>query len=110
MTLVELIIAIIILTVGMLGLAGVSTTVLRQMRGGSNQTIAAGIAQTRFEQLEGRACSEIISGTATTRGMTETWLVAPVGLRAMSVIDTVRFLGLRGQTSVGIHTVVSCQP
>jgi Tfp pilus assembly protein PilV len=110
MSLVELIIAIIILTVGMLGLAGVSTVVLKQMRGGSNQTIAASIAQTRFERFEGRRCSEITGGTATTRGMTETWVVAPVGTRAMSVRDTVTFLGIRGQARVGIQTVVSCEP
>lgn len=110
MSLVELIIAIIILTVGILGLAGVSTVVLRQMRGGSNQTIAASIAQTRFEQFEGRPCSEITAGSATTRGMSETWVVAPIGIRAMSVRDTVRFLGIRGQSTIGIYTVVSCQP
>lgn len=110
MSLVELIIAIIILAVGMLGLAGVSIAVLRQMRGGSNQTIAASIAHSRFEQFEGRPCAEITGGTATTRGMTETWVVEPVGIRAMSVRDTVRFQGLRGTASIGIHTVVSCQP
>lgn len=110
MGLVELIVGIVILTVGMLGLAGVSTAVLRQMRGGVNQTIAASIAQARFERFEAMPCASITSGSATTRGMQETWTVAPVGQRAMAVRDTVAFMGLRSQSKVGIYTVVSCQP
>ena len=112
MSLVELIVGVVVLTVGMLGLAGVSAVVLRQMRGGANQTIAATIAQTRFESLEGKPCASITSGSATQRGMTETWTVAPVGIRGMTVRDTVVFQGLNSKvkSKVGLTTVVSCTP
>lgn len=109
-TLVELIVAMLMLTIGLLGLAGVGAVVLKQMKGGTHQTIAASIAQSRFEQFEGDACSSIVGGTATVRGMSETWTVAAVGLRAKTVRDTVTFAASNGTRKVGIHTVVACTP
>ena len=104
----ELIVAMLMLTIGLLGLAGVGAVVLKQMKGGMYQTIAASIAQSRFEQLEGDACTTIISGSATVRGMTERWTVGTLGVRAKSVRDTVTFVGTNGTKKVGIHTVVAC--
>ena len=111
MSLVELIVGIIVLTVGMLGLAGVSTVVLRQMNGSANQTVATTLVQSRFEKLEGRPCASIAGGTATTRGVTETWTTSAVGSRGKRIVSTVRFSGLRGAASeVDFETVVSCTP
>lgn len=108
-TLVELIVAMLMLTIGLLGLAGVGAVVLKQMKGGTYQTIAASIAQSRFEQFEGDPCASIVSGTASVRGMTETWTATAVGLRAKTIRDTVSFVGTKGLTKkVGIHTVVAC--
>lgn len=109
-TLVELIVAMLMLTIGLLGLAGVGAVVLKQMKGGTHQTIAASIAQSRFEQFEGDACSTITGGSATIRNMREAWTVAPVGIRAMTIRDSVTFSGTQGTRKVGIHTVVSCVP
>lgn len=107
-TIVELIVAMLMLTIGLLGLAGVGAVVLKQMKGGTYQTIAASIAQSRFEQLEGDPCTSITSGSATVRGMAETWTVADLGLRAKTVYDTVAFESSSGTKKVGIHTVVAC--
>lgn len=109
-TLVELIVAMLMLTIGLLGLAGVGGVVLKQMSSGTYQTIAASIAQSRFEQLEGDACTGIVSGTATVRGLSEKWTVAALGLRAKTVYDTVTIVSSKGVKKVGIHTVVSCLP
>jgi len=109
-TLVELIVAMLMLTIGLLGLAGVGAVVLKQMKSGTYQTIAASIAQSRFEQMEGDPCASIASGSATVRGMSETWTVSALGIRAKSVHDTVRFAGTSGTKKVGIHTVVACTP
>lgn len=109
-TLVELIVAMLMLTIGLLGLAGVGAVVLKQMKGGTHQTIAASIAQSRFEQFEGDPCSSIVGGTATVRGMQESWTVAAVGLRAKTIRDTVTFAASNGTRKVGIHTVVACTP
>ncbi len=107
-TLVELIVAMLMLTIGLLGLAGVGAVVLKQMKGGTYQTIAASIAQSRFEQFEGDPCASIASGSATVRGMTETWTASSLGLRAKAVQVTVTFAGTSGTKKVGIHTVVAC--
>lgn len=107
-TLVELIVAMLMLTIGLLGLAGVGAVVLKQMKGGTYQTIAASIAQSRFEQFEGDPCASIASGSATVRGMTEAWTASSLGLRAKAVRDTVTFVGTSGTKKVGIHTVVAC--
>lgn len=109
-TIVELIVAMLMLTIGLLGLAGVGAVVLKQMKGGTYQTIAASIAQSRFEQLEGDPCASITSGSATVRGMAETWTVTDLGLRAKTVYDTVAFESSTGTRKVGIHTVVACTP
>lgn len=109
-TLVELIVAMLMLTIGLLGLAGVGAVVLKQMKGGTYQTIAASIAQSRFEQFEGDPCSTIASGSATVRGMQEKWTVSAMGMRAKAIRDTVTFVGTSGTKKVGIHTVVSCTP
>jgi type IV pilus assembly protein PilV len=109
-TIVELIVAMLMLTIGLLGLAGVGGVVLKQMQGGTYQTIAASIAQSRFEQLEGDPCISIIGGTATVRGMTEKWTVTALGMRAKTVYDTVTYVSSAGTKKVGIHTVVACTP
>jgi prepilin-type N-terminal cleavage/methylation domain-containing protein len=109
-TIVELIVAMLMLTIGLLGLAGVGAVVLKQMRGGTYQTVAASIAQSRFEQFEGDPCSSIVSGSATVRGMDETWTASALGTRARAIQDTVTFVGTSGTRKVGIHTVVACTP
>ena len=77
-TLVELIVAILILSVGLLGMASTSAVVLRQMSGGAKQSIAAAVAQSRMEILRANRCGTATSGTATTRGLSESWTVTPL--------------------------------
>jgi hypothetical protein len=91
----ELIVAIVILSIGLLGLAASSGIVMRMIGGGSHQTVAANVALARFELLRGLSCGRIASGSATTRNVRESWLVAPVGPvatpRAMDVRLTITF-------------------
>ena len=72
-TLVELIAAIIILVVGVLGLASTAAVVMRQITGSSMQTRAAVVAQSRFERLRSVNCAAAVAGTASANGITETW-------------------------------------
>ncbi len=109
-TLVELIVAMLLLTIGLLGLAGVGGVVLKQMNGGSAQTVATSIAQSRFEELEGDPCVAIVGGSGTVRGMSEKWTVGALGLRAKTVYDTVTVITKADTSKIGIHTVVSCVP
>lgn len=96
-TLVELMVAIIIMTVGVLGLASTSAVVARMVGGGGQQTIAANVASSRFERLHSVQCSAITSGSATTRGMTEHWHASFVAGKLYSVIDTVTYTAADGR-------------
>lgn len=82
MTLVELMVAIFILSVALLGLAGMAATVTRQLTNGGSQTIAAMLVQSRFDSLSSIApCTNIVGagatkkGSATRRGVTESWVI-----------------------------------
>jgi prepilin-type N-terminal cleavage/methylation domain-containing protein len=94
-TIMELIVAIVILSIGLLGLAATSGIVMRLIGGGSHQIVAANVALSRFEQLRGLSCGRIAGGSVTTRNVRESWSVTPVGPvaapRAMDVRLTVTY-------------------
>jgi prepilin-type N-terminal cleavage/methylation domain-containing protein len=94
-TVMELLVAIVILSIGLLGLAATSGTVMRLIGGGSHQTVAANVALARFEQMRGLSCGRITAGSAQSRNVQETWTVAPVGPvaapRAMDVRLTITY-------------------
>lgn len=87
-TLVELIVAIIILVVGVLGLASAAAVVMRQITGSSFQNRAAAIASSRFERLRAVPCANAAAGTATVGGVTERWTVQMLN-RSMLLTDVV---------------------
>ena len=99
MTLVELMVALFVLGVALLGMAGFSMQVTRQLAGGGRQTVAATIVQSRLDSLSSIApCRTIIAngatstGTLTTRGVRESWVIAD-GNNVIYITDTVTFRG-----------------
>lgn len=79
-TIVEVIISIIMITIGVFGLLGSAASISTQMGGGVRQTVAASIAQSRIDSLSSLACAQlavagVASGTSTKRGVKETWSV-----------------------------------
>lgn len=113
-TLVELIVAIMILTVGVLGLASTAAVVSRQTGGGTQQTIAANIASSRFERLRGRSCSAIVAWTApdpAMPGIEERGNpTKPASNNLRPVIDSVRYTAGGGRKSQWLvfNTLVPC--
>jgi len=108
-TIVELVVAIIIITVGVLALATGSAGVAKQMRSGNQSALAAVVAQSRLETIRSLGCSNLSSGTATTRGMTEKWSVSFISGRARAVTESVTYVP-RAQTTrtIGMRSVVPC--
>lgn len=97
MSLIELMVAIVILGVGMLGMAGISLTVTKQFSSASRQADAAMIVQSRMDSLASISCQTLApsgtqSGTTVTRGITEKWRVTD-GNDVKNVIDSVSFAG-----------------
>jgi prepilin-type N-terminal cleavage/methylation domain-containing protein len=109
-TLPELMVAIMIITVGVLALASSSAGTLKQMRAGNTATLAAMAAQSRMETIRSMGCNSISSGSATTRGMSEVWAVSSISAKIYAVRETVTYTPRAGATSkVGVWAVVPCK-
>lgn len=109
-TLVELVVAIMILSVGVLGLASTAAVVTRQMGGGAQQTRAAAVAQTRFEELRAMGCGDYgalpYNGTYEGGGFREAWAVVDfagvnAAAPARALIDSV-FYDASGREQVRV--------
>ncbi|MBW2674403.1 MAG: prepilin-type N-terminal cleavage/methylation domain-containing protein [Deltaproteobacteria bacterium] len=89
-TLVEVMIAIFILVVGLLGVAGVATTVINGNTFSKEITTATTLAQDKMEELKGTAYASITTGSDTQESIyTRTWTVtsnSPVtGMKTIEV-------------------------
>lgn len=96
-TIVEVLVAIVIMAIGVLGLASTASNVSRLIGGGAQQTLAANIAMSRFEQLRSTSCADMAGGTATRRGMSEHWTVQSSGAFLYAATDTVTYTAAGGR-------------
>jgi prepilin-type N-terminal cleavage/methylation domain-containing protein len=106
-TVIEMIIAIIVMAVGVMGLAGTARYVAMQMGNGRTQTIAATFATKVADSLSARRCSSIVGGTQTKRGVTITWTVAD-STRTKWVTEQVQYKTKSGAKSLSYLTVIQC--
>ena len=106
-TLVELMVAMMVFAVGMLGLAATAATVTKLMGGAKRQTIASTVAQSRMERLRSSPCGSLVAGTETNRGVVNKWTVEPI-TRGVNVTDTVTFRSARGVTYKVYKTTLPC--
>jgi len=90
-TLIELVVALTIFSVGLLAMAATASAISQMLAGSESKALAASVAETRFERIAGTACANRTSGTATIRGITETWTRFPLA-RADDVTVAVTFL------------------
>lgn len=96
-TVIEIIIAIVIMVIGVLGLASTAAVVARLIGGGAQLTLAANVAQSRFEILRSTPCASIANGNADSgRGVTEQWRVTQVGPALFEVDVAVQYTTTSG--------------
>jgi prepilin-type N-terminal cleavage/methylation domain-containing protein len=108
LTLIEMIIAIIVMSIGIMGLASTASYVATQMGGGNAQTIAASYATKISDSLSARRCSALVDGSQTKRGVSVAWTVADSS-RTKWVTETVQYKPKRGATkSLTFVTVIQC--
>jgi prepilin-type N-terminal cleavage/methylation domain-containing protein len=112
-TLVEVLVAVVVLSIGVLALAGSSGTVNRMIGQGARRTEATQYANRRFELLRITAnsttprCTALANGTKTNSdGVVETWDVGAGTVRTIQVI--VRRTTTRGARADTLRTMVSC--
>ncbi len=104
--------AIVILVVGVLGLAGTAGMVSRMVGGAAHQTIAANVAASRFEKLRSVPCADVKSGDTTTRNVKEVWNVTvdPDNAKLFSVTSTITYAVAGGQSrTLAFRTYIPCK-
>jgi prepilin-type N-terminal cleavage/methylation domain-containing protein len=111
-TMVELMVALMIVSVGLLALASSATLVTRLMGGGATQTRAAALAYTNLEKLRSVSCANAVAGADTVRGIVSTWtvqsIVASSTTRGLSVNLTVKYPTSKGPRTQTYKTIVPC--
>jgi type II secretory pathway pseudopilin PulG len=95
MTIIEVIVAMIILTFGLLGMAGFSITLTKQFKTSGKQEAAALMVQSRIDSVASIHCEALApsgtqSGTLVYQGVTEKWYIDD-GNDIKILTDTVTF-------------------
>ena len=112
-TLVELIVAMSILSIGLLAIVGTSSAIARGLGESRGDNLAAIVAQSRFETVAGMNCTTMTlpsTGTSTTRGVSESWRIENGGNNTLLVTDTVSWQTRRGTRKQGFTTLLPCRP
>jgi len=116
-TLVEVLVAMIVLSVGIVALMGSAGTVSRMISMGKASTIASHVAERRIETIRAQAaaatpaCSGLTNGNGTAElGMTETWVISvPSGLpTARTIQATVTYQTGSGTRTVNLVSIIRC--
>jgi prepilin-type N-terminal cleavage/methylation domain-containing protein len=115
-TIVEVLVAIVVLSIGLIALAGSSAIVTRMIGRGKVETRVAQAASRRIEALRLAAYSTsprcttgafANGGPVTTNGLTESWTVPTTGkVRAVQVNVTYRTV--RGTRTASLQTRIEC--
>lgn len=114
-TVVEVLVAIMVLGVGILALVGSSTLVSRMIGEGKRATFATQVAQQRMEFFRRRAletspnCTNLAAatGTATTGRISEEWTIT-AGTSTRSITVRAIYPDGRGTDTVQLSTIVGC--
>ena len=108
-SLVEVLVACMVLSVAVLGILGTSNGIAQQMGGGMRQTVAMSMAQARIDSLSSISCaglSGVASGSSTKRGVQETWTVTDgVNIKTIAVVLTIP----KRANPVTITTMIPCK-
>ena len=95
LSIIEVIVAMMVLTFGLLGMAGFSMTLTKQMKASTKQETAALMVQSRIDSVASIRCQALApsgnqTGTLTMLGVTEKWVIAD-GNDIKMLPDTVTF-------------------
>lgn len=112
-TIIELLVAMTLLTIGLLSIAGISSTVSRSLGESREESLAAMAAQSRFEQFAGTACTSLTLGSVTTtqsRGITEKYAVTSGANFTLELVDTVSWKTPKRTRQQVFKTILPCRP
>lgn len=101
--------ALVMIVVGVLAVAGVGPVFARLQRKGNGFTQGAVAAQSRFDSLASVACKSIplnVTTVATARGVRERW-IATLGFQVINVTDSVQVPGIK--RPIGYLSIIPCR-
>jgi type II secretory pathway pseudopilin PulG len=108
-TIVEALVAVLILNVGLLGLVTTAGLVTRMIGQGRQATVAAALAGERIETVRSQGCPAAGSWSETRDGLTVGWEVGvPPFPRARSLLVRVQWGTVRGPRVDSMTTFLSC--
>ncbi|MEP6990241.1 MAG: hypothetical protein ABJA80_04860, partial [bacterium] len=110
LTVVEVLVALVIVTVGLLGMAGSTALALRTTMDAARRRDAAQRAASRIAFLAAQGCAVASSGISSASGapFTEQWVVRSRAGGFMTVVDTVRWSSARGSRSYSLGSAIQC--
>ena len=109
-TLVEVIVALLLLEFGVLALLGATAVAARDLGVANRRARAQWLASDRVALLRAQACTGPQAGRATAQGLTETWRVEVLGSRSV-ISDSVDFPTTGGRrANVVTRSWVWCAP
>jgi Tfp pilus assembly protein PilV len=110
LTVVEVLVALILVAVGMLGIAGSTALALRTTLDSARRREASHRVASRFAQLAAAGCSAATAGSAVdaSRSLTEQWSISPSANGFAMITDSVRWMSARGPTSFVLTTAITC--
>jgi prepilin-type N-terminal cleavage/methylation domain-containing protein len=107
-TLVEVVVALLVFTVGALALAASSAVVAKNMEANALRERAGRIAASRIERIKSE-CTTATSGAEVLQGVLSEWSVARGG-EAVSILESTRYASARGYTSDRYEAIAWCSP
>ena len=109
MTLVEVVLAVVILAVGLLALVGTGVAVTRMLAQGRRYHRASALATELLEILHSRSCSRIVNGSETREAHTAAWTVTDAGNEKRVILTVASGEGGNARQDV-FHTLIPCAP
>ena len=108
-TIVELLVAIVVLTIGVLALAATAGLVAAHVGDGGRLTTSAHAARSALDSLGGLACGRLTGGSSVRGGITVRWAVARDSLAAEISATAGSELRRRSRTDT-YRATVPCEP
>jgi Tfp pilus assembly protein FimT len=108
-TLIEIVVALLVFTVGGLGLVATSAVIGRELSANATRERAARIAGTRIEVLAS-ACRGATEGQETIGGILSRWSVGFPDPSRVSLVESVTYPTRTGGRTDVYRAVVACHP
>lgn len=108
-TIVELLIALVLLDVGLLALVGLAASIDRDADSARTRTNALSIASARLERMASLACQSAASGVAQeSPGVTEWFSETPEPNGTRAIVDSVAYTTRNGVRTFVLRTAARC--